>query len=205
MRLKCIVSGGIQIPGVRRCGVGPGFETGGPEGVQSNALPTRLSDLVSGLMRAALIQCYHSVLTILMTITSPRIAARAEESRQLARVHTLRAQDKDRRRYDSKHQMVSYAPGDLVWVYTPLSFVENSDQLFDQVSEFDRGRIEAYTEIVDHLSGKSVVSVGRGNQTTIMRICDRWMQESTTDRRWSITSTSVHPLHVRTGKFCGWQ
>ncbi|GFX64065.1 transposon Ty3-I Gag-Pol polyprotein [Trichonephila clavipes] len=40
-----------------------------------------------------------------------KIAARAEESRQLARVHTLRAQDKDRRRYDSKHQMVSYAPG----------------------------------------------------------------------------------------------
>ncbi|GFV20894.1 hypothetical protein TNCV_493891 [Trichonephila clavipes] len=28
-----------------------------------------------------------------------KIAARAEESRQLARVHTLRAQDKDRRRY----------------------------------------------------------------------------------------------------------
>ncbi|GFU04069.1 transposon Tf2-8 polyprotein [Trichonephila clavipes] len=47
-------------------------------------------------------------------------AARAEESRQLARVHTLRAQDKDCRRYDSKHQMVSYAPGDLVWVYTPV-------------------------------------------------------------------------------------
>ncbi|GFV73287.1 transposon Tf2-6 polyprotein [Trichonephila clavipes] len=47
-----------------------------------------------------------------------KIAARAEESRQLARVHTLRAQDKDRRRYDSKHQMVSYAPGSLVWVYT---------------------------------------------------------------------------------------
>ncbi|GFU99469.1 uncharacterized protein TNCV_4763301 [Trichonephila clavipes] len=50
-----------------------------------------------------------------------KIAARAEESRQLARVHTLRAQDKDRRRYDSKHQMVSYAPGDLVWVYTPMN------------------------------------------------------------------------------------
>ncbi|GFT31971.1 retrovirus-related Pol polyprotein from transposon 412 [Trichonephila clavipes] len=49
-----------------------------------------------------------------------KIAARAEESRQLARVHTLRAQDKDRRRYDSKHQMVSYASGDLVWVYTPV-------------------------------------------------------------------------------------
>ncbi|GFW28552.1 transposon Ty3-I Gag-Pol polyprotein [Trichonephila clavipes] len=49
-----------------------------------------------------------------------KIAARAEESRQLARVHTLRAQDKDRQRYDSKHQMVSYAPGDLVWAYTPV-------------------------------------------------------------------------------------
>ncbi|GFT47128.1 transposon Ty3-I Gag-Pol polyprotein [Trichonephila clavipes] len=49
-----------------------------------------------------------------------KIAARAEESRQLARVHTLRAQDKDRRRYNSKHQMVSYAPGDLVWIYTPV-------------------------------------------------------------------------------------
>ncbi|GFV18346.1 hypothetical protein TNCV_4954061 [Trichonephila clavipes] len=44
-----------------------------------------------------------------------KIAARAEESRQLPlSAHTLRAQDKDRRRYDSKHQMVSYAPGDLV-------------------------------------------------------------------------------------------
>ncbi|GFV32998.1 transposon Ty3-I Gag-Pol polyprotein [Trichonephila clavipes] len=49
-----------------------------------------------------------------------KIAARAEESQQLARVRTLRAQDKDRRRYDSKHQMVSYAPGDLVWIYTPV-------------------------------------------------------------------------------------
>ncbi|GFT50594.1 hypothetical protein TNCV_551841 [Trichonephila clavipes] len=35
---------------------------------------------------------------------------------------TRGAQDKDRRRYDSKHQMVSYAPGDLVWVYTPPSW-----------------------------------------------------------------------------------
>ncbi|GFV37793.1 transposon Tf2-6 polyprotein [Trichonephila clavipes] len=48
-----------------------------------------------------------------------KIAARAEESRQIARVHTLRAQDKDLRRCDTEHQMVSYAPGELVWVYTP--------------------------------------------------------------------------------------
>ncbi|GFW85439.1 hypothetical protein TNCV_144841 [Trichonephila clavipes] len=58
-----------------------------------------------------------------------KIAARAEESRQLARVHTLRAQDKDRRRYDSKHQMVSYAPGDLVWIYTPVRKVGFSEKL----------------------------------------------------------------------------
>ncbi|GFW96796.1 hypothetical protein TNCV_2159321 [Trichonephila clavipes] len=58
-----------------------------------------------------------------------KIAARAEESRQLARVHTLRAQDKDRRRYDSKHQMVSYAHGDLVWVYTPVRKVGLSEKL----------------------------------------------------------------------------
>ncbi|GFX66733.1 transposon Ty3-I Gag-Pol polyprotein [Trichonephila clavipes] len=56
-------------------------------------------------------------------------AARAEELRQLARVHTLRAQDKDRRRYDSKHQMVSYAPGDLVWIYTPVRKVGLSEKL----------------------------------------------------------------------------
>ncbi|GFW06995.1 transposon Tf2-11 polyprotein [Trichonephila clavipes] len=58
-----------------------------------------------------------------------KIAARAEESRQLARVHTLRAQDKDRRRYDSKHQMVSYAPGDHVWVYIPVRKVGVSEKL----------------------------------------------------------------------------
>ncbi|GFX74983.1 transposon Tf2-6 polyprotein [Trichonephila clavipes] len=61
-----------------------------------------------------------------------KIAARAEESRQLARVHTLRAQDKDRRRYDSKHQMVSYAPGDLV--LRRLSAVTYEVQDFDPAS-----------------------------------------------------------------------
>ncbi|GFX32655.1 transposon Tf2-9 polyprotein [Trichonephila clavipes] len=69
-----------------------------------------------------------------------KIAARAEESRQLARVHTLRAQDKDRRRYDSKHQMVSYAPGDLVWVYTPVRKVGLSEKLLEGISD----RIRCY-------------------------------------------------------------
>ncbi|GFV24042.1 hypothetical protein TNCV_1841581, partial [Trichonephila clavipes] len=61
-------------------------------------------------------------LTIFDDNNITKIAARAEESRQLARVHTLyeEAQDKSRRRYDfQKHQMVSYAPGSLMWVYTP--------------------------------------------------------------------------------------
>ncbi|GFU57232.1 uncharacterized protein TNCV_3634221 [Trichonephila clavipes] len=52
---------------------------------------------------------------------------------------------------------------------------------FDQVSEFDRGRIVANRDC--GLSFREIGSrVGR-NQTTVMRICDRWMQEGTTDRR----------------------
>ncbi|GFS52704.1 transposable element Tcb1 transposase [Trichonephila clavipes] len=46
---------------------------------------------------------------------------------------------------------------------------------FDQVSEFDRGRIVAYRDC--GLSFREIGShVGR-NKTTVMRISDRWMQE----------------------------
>ncbi|XP_055951692.1 uncharacterized protein LOC129987783 [Argiope bruennichi] len=58
-----------------------------------------------------------------------KMVARAEESRQLTRVRTLDAQDKDRRRYNAKHRMVSYAPGDLVWIYTPVRKVGLSEKL----------------------------------------------------------------------------
>ncbi|GFT31431.1 transposable element Tcb1 transposase [Trichonephila clavipes] len=52
---------------------------------------------------------------------------------------------------------------------------------FDQVSEFDRGRIVVYRDC--GLSLREIGSrVGR-NQTTVMHICDRWMQEGTPDRR----------------------
>ncbi|GFX17864.1 transposable element Tcb1 transposase [Trichonephila clavipes] len=51
---------------------------------------------------------------------------------------------------------------------------------FDQVSDFDRGRIVAYREC--GLSFRKVGSLVGRNQTTVMRICDRWMQEGTTDR-----------------------
>ncbi|GFV95883.1 uncharacterized protein TNCV_1729331 [Trichonephila clavipes] len=40
---------------------------------------------------------------------------------------------------------------------------------FDQVSEFDRGRIVAYREIVDDLSGKSVVVLDETKQLQIVR------------------------------------
>ncbi|GFT45860.1 transposable element Tcb1 transposase [Trichonephila clavipes] len=46
---------------------------------------------------------------------------------------------------------------------------------FDQVSEFDRGRIVAYRDW--GLSFREIGSrVGR-NQTTVLRIGDRWLQE----------------------------
>ncbi|GFX10258.1 transposable element Tcb1 transposase [Trichonephila clavipes] len=52
---------------------------------------------------------------------------------------------------------------------------------FVQVSEFDRGRIVAYQDC--GLSFREIgIRVGR-NQTTVRRICDRWMQEGTTDQR----------------------
>ncbi|GFW83803.1 transposable element Tcb1 transposase [Trichonephila clavipes] len=51
----------------------------------------------------------------------------------------------------------------------------------DQVSEFDRGRIMAYRDC--EFSFREIGSrVGR-NQTTVMGICDCWMQEGTTDQR----------------------
>ncbi|GFX04193.1 transposable element Tcb1 transposase [Trichonephila clavipes] len=52
---------------------------------------------------------------------------------------------------------------------------------FDQVSEFDRGRIVAYRDcgLCFRENGSSV---GR-NQTTVMQICAHWMQEGMTDRR----------------------
>ncbi|GFX07047.1 transposable element Tcb1 transposase [Trichonephila clavipes] len=51
---------------------------------------------------------------------------------------------------------------------------------FDQVSEFDRGSIVAYRDC--GLTFRQIGSRVGGNQTTIKRICDHWMQEGTTDR-----------------------
>ncbi|GFU98947.1 retrovirus-related Pol polyprotein from transposon 412 [Trichonephila clavipes] len=91
-----------------------------------------------------------------------KIAARAEESRQLARVHTLRAQDKDRRRYDSKHQMVSYAPGDLVWVYTPVrksrSLRKTLKKVLDESRSFFRVHTSYFSNIPKCIKAEFIAS-----------------------------------------------
>ncbi|GFU82327.1 transposable element Tcb1 transposase [Trichonephila clavipes] len=51
---------------------------------------------------------------------------------------------------------------------------------FDQVSELDRKRIVAYRDC--GLSFRQIFSHVARNQTTVMRICDHWMQEDTTHR-----------------------
>ncbi|GFV50710.1 transposable element Tcb1 transposase [Trichonephila clavipes] len=61
-----------------------------------------------------------------------------------------------------------------------MSQKKKQQSAFDQISEFDRGRIVANRDC--GLSFRGIDShVGR-NQTTVMRICDHWMQEGTTDR-----------------------
>ncbi|GFY30087.1 uncharacterized protein TNCV_4074001 [Trichonephila clavipes] len=73
---------------------------------------------------------------------------------------------------------------------------------FDQVSEFDRGIIVAYRDC--GLAFRQIGSRVGQNQTTVMRICDSWMQGV---RRTDVANR-IHlsePLHVRTGKLCTWQ
>ncbi|GFU21753.1 HTH_38 domain-containing protein [Trichonephila clavipes] len=61
---------------------------------------------------------------------------------------------------------------------------------FDQVSEFDRGRIVINRDC--GLSFREIGSRDGRNQTTVMRICDCWMQGGYDGPTWSIASTSVH-------------
>ncbi|GFV01466.1 uncharacterized protein TNCV_2960601 [Trichonephila clavipes] len=71
----------------------------------------------------------------------------------------------------------------FLWFFQKMiSYVSYRKQqsAFDQVSEFDTGRIVAYRDC--ELSFREIGSrVGR-NQGTVMRICDRWMQEGKTDQ-----------------------
>ncbi|UYV64560.1 K02A2.6-like [Cordylochernes scorpioides] len=60
---------------------------------------------------------------------SQRIASRVEETRQLARLETLKAQEKDKARYDSKHEAMDYNIGDLVWIFIPIRKVGLSEKV----------------------------------------------------------------------------
>ncbi|GFW77279.1 transposable element Tcb1 transposase [Trichonephila clavipes] len=53
--------------------------------------------------------------------------------------------------------------------------------VFDQVPEFNRGRIVTYRDC--GLFFWEIGSHDGRNQITVIQICDRWMQEGTTDRR----------------------
>ncbi|UYV76601.1 hypothetical protein LAZ67_14001425, partial [Cordylochernes scorpioides] len=60
---------------------------------------------------------------------SQKIASQVEETRQLARLETLKAQEKDKARYDSKHEAMDYNVGDLVWIFIPIRKVGLSEKL----------------------------------------------------------------------------
>ncbi|GFY66116.1 transposon Ty3-I Gag-Pol polyprotein [Trichonephila inaurata madagascariensis] len=61
-----------------------------------------------------------------------RLVTQAEESRQLARIRTLEAQEKDRLRYNSRHRVVLYQPGDLVFIYIPVLKVGHTEKLLQK-------------------------------------------------------------------------
>ncbi|GFX21303.1 HTH_38 domain-containing protein [Trichonephila clavipes] len=75
---------------------------------------------------------------------------------------------------------------------------------FDKVSEFHRGRIETYRDC--ELSFREIGSrVGR-NQTTTMRIYDRWMQEGVHCLVYPCRrTTDVSAASDAMKEGCGWQ
>ncbi|GFY11943.1 transposable element Tcb1 transposase [Trichonephila clavipes] len=104
---------------------------------------------------------------------SPYIEERTRSSNKNARRGVdLQRQDQERRGTWTKKS---------VSLEVLLCLVEKQRSAFDQVSEFDRGRIVAYRDCGLSIR-ESGSRVGR-NQKTVMRICDRWMQEGTTHRR----------------------
>ncbi|GFT83728.1 transposon Ty3-I Gag-Pol polyprotein [Trichonephila clavipes] len=57
---------------------------------------------------------------------------KAEEARQLEKIHLARAQHKDKCRYDERHWTVNYKDGDLVWIFTPIRKVGLSEKLLQR-------------------------------------------------------------------------
>ncbi|GFU56904.1 transposable element Tcb1 transposase [Trichonephila clavipes] len=103
-----------------------------------------------------------------------------------AQTHITRACGATSKRYLRLGDFNDFKFGNYVFLVgfsKKLSVISRRKQrsAFDQVSEFDRGRIVAYRDC--GLFFREIGSrVGR-NHATEMRICDSWMQEGTTDRR----------------------
>jgi hypothetical protein len=57
------------------------------------------------------------------------LVTRAEDARQLARLHLMESQSKDKGIYDKKHRPVNYQVGQLVWIFTPIRRVGLSEKL----------------------------------------------------------------------------
>ncbi|UYV84411.1 hypothetical protein LAZ67_X002045 [Cordylochernes scorpioides] len=57
------------------------------------------------------------------------LGSRAEEARQLARLHSMRSQESNKLRYDAQHRNITYQPGDLVWIFIPVHKVGYSEKL----------------------------------------------------------------------------
>ncbi|GBN08327.1 hypothetical protein AVEN_274516-1 [Araneus ventricosus] len=69
------------------------------------------------------------------------LMTKAEEVRQLAKIHLTKAQDKDKSRYDESHWTVSYKEGDLVWIFTPILKVGLSEKLLKRIYIFGPYRV----------------------------------------------------------------
>ncbi|GFX03667.1 uncharacterized protein TNCV_2112391 [Trichonephila clavipes] len=110
-----------------------------------------------------------------------------------AQTHITRACGATSKRYLRLGVFDDFKFGNCVFFFKKRSLISRRKQrsAFDQVSEFDRGRIVAYRDC--ELSFRKIGSrVGR-NQTTVMGICDRWRQEGTTD-----SSGRSHPPQCTT-------
>ncbi|GFX21236.1 hypothetical protein TNCV_2251841 [Trichonephila clavipes] len=73
---------------------------------------------------------------------------------------------------------------------------------FDQVSDFNRGRMVAYRD--GGLFFREIgQQVGR-NKAIVMRMCHRWMQKKTMEQRADRTHLIVSLL-VMSGGLCAWE